>query len=79
MDLASLSKAAAKFGLGRVFPPTGRGLSDALITACARTDRVLGCGFGDTLSTNLAGSNIFNLMDTNASNFPYRFYRVIQQ
>jgi len=55
MDLASLSKAAAKFGLGRVFPPTGRGLSDALITACARTDRVLGCGFGDTLSTNLAG------------------------
>jgi hypothetical protein len=31
------------------------------------------------LVTNLAASNIFNLQDPGASNFPYRFYRVIQQ
>ena len=31
------------------------------------------------LSTNTASTNLFNLYDTGASNFPYRFYRVIQQ
>jgi hypothetical protein len=31
------------------------------------------------LVTNLATTNVFNLFDSNASNFPYRFYRVIQQ
>jgi hypothetical protein len=29
--------------------------------------------------TNMPVTNIFLLMDTNASNYPYRFYRVIQQ
>jgi hypothetical protein len=31
------------------------------------------------LSTNLATTNIFNLLDPGASNFPYRFYRTLQQ
>ncbi len=31
------------------------------------------------LSTNLATTNLFNLFDPGASNFPHRFYRVIQQ
>jgi hypothetical protein len=31
------------------------------------------------LATNVASSNIFTLMDTNATSFPMRFYRVIQQ
>ncbi|HEY3862264.1 MAG TPA: LamG-like jellyroll fold domain-containing protein [Verrucomicrobiae bacterium] len=31
------------------------------------------------LSTNMAVSNAFNLIDTNAANFPYRFYRIIQK
>jgi hypothetical protein len=31
------------------------------------------------LSTNLASTNLFDLMDPGASNFPYRFYRVLQQ
>jgi uncharacterized repeat protein (TIGR03806 family) len=31
------------------------------------------------LSTNVAGTGVFNFNDTNARNFPYRFYRVIQQ
>ena len=30
------------------------------------------------LSTNLATTNLFNLIDPRASNFPARFYRVIQ-
>jgi mono/diheme cytochrome c family protein len=31
------------------------------------------------LSTNLAGSNVFLLMDTNAFEVPYRFYRAVEQ
>ncbi len=31
------------------------------------------------LATNVPVSNVFTLVDTNASNFPIRFYRVIQQ
>ena len=31
------------------------------------------------LSTNLAATNIFDLFDPQATNFPYRFYRVLQQ
>jgi uncharacterized repeat protein (TIGR03806 family) len=31
------------------------------------------------LSTNLATTNIFNLLDHGASNYPYRFYRTMQQ
>ena len=32
-----------------------------------------------SISTNLAATNVFNLLDPNAPNFPYRFYRVLQQ
>ncbi len=32
-----------------------------------------------SLNTTLATTNFFNLFDTGATNFPYRFYRVIQQ
>jgi hypothetical protein len=31
------------------------------------------------LSTNLALTNFFNLLDPNATNFPSRYYRVLQQ
>jgi uncharacterized repeat protein (TIGR03806 family) len=31
------------------------------------------------ISTNTAVTNLFNLVDPNAANFPYRFYRVLQQ
>jgi hypothetical protein len=30
------------------------------------------------ISTNTATTNAFNLLDPNATNFPYRFYRVQQ-
>ena len=30
------------------------------------------------LSTNTAATNWFNFLDPNATNFPYRFYRVLQ-
>jgi hypothetical protein len=32
-----------------------------------------------SLSTNPAATNVFDLMDPNATNFPYRFYRVLQR
>jgi hypothetical protein len=31
------------------------------------------------ISTNTAVTNVFNLLDPAATNFPYRFYRVLQQ
>ena len=31
------------------------------------------------VNTNLAVTNVFNLIDSKATNFPYRFYRVLQQ
>ena len=31
------------------------------------------------VSTNMATTNLFNFVDPDASNFPYRFYRVLQQ
>jgi hypothetical protein len=31
------------------------------------------------LFTNTATTNLFDLFDTQATNFPYRFYRVLQQ
>ncbi|MGH7968114.1 MAG: hypothetical protein ACREIC_05235 [Limisphaerales bacterium] len=30
------------------------------------------------LSTNVAPADVFNILDGNASNFPARFYRIIQ-
>ncbi len=32
-----------------------------------------------SLSTNTAATNVLNLIDPSATNFPYRFYRVLQQ
>ncbi|HZV36384.1 MAG TPA: chitobiase/beta-hexosaminidase C-terminal domain-containing protein, partial [Verrucomicrobiae bacterium] len=32
-----------------------------------------------TLKTNLATTNMFNLMDSASSNYPYRFYRILEQ
>jgi hypothetical protein len=31
------------------------------------------------IATNMATTNLFNLMDSNAAGFPSRFYRVFQQ
>jgi hypothetical protein len=31
------------------------------------------------ISTNTAATNVFNLLDPKATNFPYRFYRVLRQ
>jgi hypothetical protein len=32
-----------------------------------------------SLATNLATTNLFYLTDPGASNYPYRFYRILQQ
>lgn len=57
VNLKALVEAGAKLGfhqvLERVFPPTGRALSEALVASCGDVDATLGHapGFGDTFST----------------------------
>jgi hypothetical protein len=32
----------------------------------------------DSISTNVAPANVFSFIDSNSTNFPVRFYRVIE-